>query len=70
MTNFKKMPKIISTEEEFLNLAKKALSCRVKRTGDVVKLKLRTKNILYVYKTNPDKADILTKRLNIDLIEI
>jgi hypothetical protein len=64
------MPVEIKSEDEFLEISKRATSCRVKRTGDVVKLKLRTKNTLYVYKTNPDKADILTKRLNIDIIEI
>ncbi len=64
------MPIEITKEDEFLDLAKRAQSCRVKRTGDVVKLKLRTKNTLYVFKTNPEKADILTKRLNIDIIEI
>ena len=64
------MPKEILNEEKFLEISKTAQSCRVKRTGDVVKLKLRTKNTLYVFKTNPDKADILTKRLNIDIIEI
>ena len=64
------MPVEIKEENEFLELSKRAISCRVKRTGDVVKLKLRTKKTLYIYKTNPDKADILTKRLNIDIIEI
>lgn len=64
------MPVEIKTEDEFLDISKRAQSCRVKRTGDVVKLKLRTNSTLYVYKTNPDKADILTKRLNIDIIEI
>jgi hypothetical protein len=64
------MPIEIKSEDEFLDLSKRAISCRVKRTGDIVKLKLRTKKTLYVYKTNPDKADILTKRLTIDIIEI
>ena len=64
------MPIEITEENEFLDISKKALSCRVKRTGDVVKLKLRTKNTLYVFKTSPEKADILTKRLSIDIIEI
>ena len=64
------MPVEIKSEDEFLDLSKRAQSCRVKRTGDVVKLKLRTKNTLFVYKTTPEKADILTKRLSIDIIEI
>lgn len=64
------MPREIIKEEEFLEISKKAQSCRVKRTGDVVKLKLRTRNTLYVYKTSPEKADMLTKRLSIDIIEI
>ena len=64
------MPVEIKSEDEFLDLSKRAQSCRVKRTGDVVKLKLRTKKTLFVYKTTPEKADILTKRLSIDIIEI
>jgi len=63
------MPELKS-EDEFLDISKKAQSCRVKRSGDVVKLKLRTKKSLYVFKTTPEKADILTKRLNIEIIEI
>ena len=64
------MPIEITKEDEFLDLSKRAISCRVKRTKDIVKLKLRTKKTLYVYKTTPEKADILTKRLSIDIIEI
>ena len=64
------MPIELKSEEEFLDLSKRAQSCRVKRSGDVVKLKLRTKKSLYVFKTTPEKANILTKRLDIDIIEL
>ncbi|MBN2155798.1 MAG: hypothetical protein JW776_07125 [Candidatus Lokiarchaeota archaeon] len=64
------MPTEITKEEEFLDISKRAQSCRVKRSGDVVKLKLRTPTTLYIFKTTPEKADMLTKRLNIDIIEL
>lgn len=64
------MPIEIFDEAKFLELAKKAESCRVKRIGDEVKLKLRTKNYLYIYKTTPAKADVLTKEINIEIIEL
>ncbi len=64
------MPIELKSEEEFLDFSKRAQSCRVKRSGDVVKLKLRTKKSLYIFKTTPEKANILTKRLDIDIIEL
>lgn len=64
------MPIEIFEDNEFLEISKKADSCRVKRSGDVVLLKLRTKRYLYVLKTTPIKADALTKQINIEIIEL
>jgi hypothetical protein len=64
------MPIEIFEESEFLEKAKNADSCRVKRSGEVVLLKLRSKKYLYVYKTTPSKADILTTKINIEIIEL
>lgn len=64
------MPIEIFEDKEFLEISKKADSCRVKRSGDVVLLKLRTKRYLYVLKTTPIKADALTKQINIEIIEL
>lgn len=64
------MPVEIFEDSEFLELAKKAEKCRVIRSGDEVKLKLRTKKTLYILKTTPQKADVLTKKLSIDVEEL
>ena len=65
------MPKEITEESEFVEIAKtRASSCRIKRVGDVVKLKLRTPGHLYTFKTTADKAESLLKSLEIEQIEI
>ena len=64
------MPKEIFDEEKFLELAERAIHCRVKRVKDVVKLKLRTKKHLYTYKTDPITADRLVRGLSCDIIEL
>ena len=64
------MPIEIFEESEFLEIAKKADSCRVKRSGDVVLLKLRSKKYLYILKTTPSKAEILTSKINVEIIEL
>ena len=64
------MPKEIFDDEKFLELAEFAIHCRVKRVKDVVKLKLRTKKVLYTYKTDPTTADRLVRGLSCDIIEL
>jgi len=64
------MPKEIFSEEEFLNIAKSATECRIKKTGDIVKLKLRTPKHLYTYKTDTTKAESLISQIEIEKIEL
>jgi large subunit ribosomal protein L38e len=64
------MPKEIFDEEKFLELAEFAIHCRVKRVKDEVKLKLRTKKVLYTYKTDPTTADRIVRELSCDIIEL
>ena len=64
------LPREIFNPQEFLKLAENAYHCRVKRTKDTVKLKLRTKKILYTYKTDPSAAEQLIKQINCDIIEL
>ncbi len=64
------MPKEIFDEEKFLELAEFAIHCRVKRVKDEVKLKLRTKKVLYTYKTDPTTADRIVRELTCDIIEL
>lgn len=64
------MPRELFDKKKFLELAEHAYHCRVKRTGDVVKLKLRTKKILYTYKTDPGSAEQLLRQISCDVIEL
>jgi len=64
------LPREITSEEEFLRIAKTAEECRVKKSGDVVKLKLRTKGELVTFKTNPNKADELQGKLGCSIVDL
>ncbi len=64
------MPRELVDEEKFIELAEFAYHCRVKRSRDVVKLKLRTKKILYTLKTDPASAEAILRQVNCDIIEL
>ncbi|MFX1450255.1 MAG: hypothetical protein ACFFCM_05410 [Promethearchaeota archaeon] len=64
------MPKTIQDVKEFLEISKRATECRIKRIKDAVKLKLRTKNALYVLKIEPSEAAAVIKKINCEIIEI
>lgn len=64
------MPREIFEEDKFLEIAENAIHCRVKRLRDVVKLKLRTKKILYTYKVDPMTAERLIRNISCDIIEL
>ncbi|RLF16473.1 MAG: hypothetical protein DRJ66_03065 [Thermoprotei archaeon] len=57
------MPKEIFDKEEFIKLSEKAIECRVKRTKDYVKLKLRLKRYLYTLKVKPEEADEILRQI-------
>jgi large subunit ribosomal protein L38e len=64
------VPREIFEEDKFLELSEYAIHCRVKRLKDIVKLKLRTKKILYTYKTDPATAERLLRTIACDVIEL
>ncbi|MCH8022187.1 MAG: hypothetical protein IH932_00360 [Thaumarchaeota archaeon] len=64
------MPKEVLDIEEFRKVIPYATECRVVRSGETVKVKLRLKRLLYVYKTNSEEADKLLKEIKTDIIEI
>ncbi|MFQ6095221.1 MAG: 50S ribosomal protein L38e [Candidatus Bathyarchaeia archaeon] len=64
------MPTEVFDVDEFVELSEKASYCAVKRSGKVVKLKLRTPRMLYTLKVNPLKAEEVIKRLNCEIREI
>ena len=50
------MPKEILKIEDLGPIIERAIECRTKRVGDVVKLKFRTKTTLYTIKVTPEEA--------------
>jgi len=64
------VPKEIFDPDEFLALSEKAQECRVKRLGDVTKLKLKTSRYLYTIKLDPDEAEGLLGRMKCQKIEV
>jgi tRNA/tmRNA/rRNA uracil-C5-methylase (TrmA/RlmC/RlmD family) len=55
--------------EQFVELSKEAAECRVKRIGEVVKLKLRTGRYLYTLKLKPETAEEIVKKLSCPVVE-
>ncbi len=57
------MPKEIFNPEKFLRIAERASECRIKRLGDVMKLKLRTRRYLYTLKVSVEEGEELLKKI-------
>ncbi|MDG7000547.1 MAG: hypothetical protein JRN15_15745 [Nitrososphaerota archaeon] len=65
------MPRELHSADQFQKLTPKALELRVVRTGESVKLKLRTPEYLFTYKTSDDEAgDLLKNVKDLEVIEI
>ncbi|MHB8566103.1 MAG: hypothetical protein ACYC7D_10740 [Nitrososphaerales archaeon] len=65
------MPKEIKSSDQFQKLLPKAHEVRVVRTSDYVKLKIRTPDVLYTYKTSSSEAEDLLKDLkDIEIVEL
>ena len=63
------MPREITDTDEFVKMSEKATECRVKRSEDTVKLKLRTPRQLYTLKVDPTKAAELLKQVKCEIVE-
>jgi hypothetical protein len=63
------VPKELKSKEEFEKLLKSATEVRVSRDGEEAKIKLRTKEALYTFKTTGAEADSLVKGLKTPLVE-
>jgi hypothetical protein len=55
------MPKELKSSEQFQKLMSRAVELRVVRDKEFVKLKLRTPEFLYTFKTNEEEADDIIK---------
>jgi hypothetical protein len=64
------LPKELKSSEQFQKLMPSAVELRVVRDKESVKLKLRTPNVLYTFKTNEEEAENLIKNAKeIEVIE-
>ncbi len=63
------MPKEIKRKEEFSTLLQSATLVRVVKKGYQAKVKARTKDLLYTFKTTSDEADAMTKGLKVTVEE-
>ncbi len=59
------MPIFVSDEKEFLDIAKRATECRIKKKEKegIAKVKARTKRYLYTYTISIDKLNEFLDRL-------
>ncbi len=63
------MPKEIKDKETFDKLIEAATEVRVSRRGDAAKVKLRTKGVLYTFRTTSEEADSLVKGVKAPVVE-
>ena len=64
------MPRELKSKEEFEKLLDAATELRVVKAGDSAKVKLRTRDTLYTFKTTPEEADSLVKGAKVPVEEI
>lgn len=64
------MPIELFDVDSFLSLSEKAKECRVARSGDLVKLKLRTKRRLYTLKIPASEASQVLSKVKCSVVEI
>jgi hypothetical protein len=63
------MPAELKSKEDISKLFDDAIEIRVVRRGDAAKVKVRTKEALYTFKTTTDEADAMTKGLKAEVFE-
>ena len=63
------MPKELKSKDEFQKLLGLATEVRVHREGEEAKLKLRTREALYTFKTTSEEADTLVKGIKTPVVE-
>jgi hypothetical protein len=64
------VPKEIANKEDFTRLLTQATEVRIVRAGDSAKVKLRTRDALYTFKTTSKDADSLTKGTKLPIQEL
>lgn len=64
------LPEEVVDPEEFVRLSEHAEACRIRRSKDGVKLKLRTPRKLYTLKISSAEAEEVIKRLKCEIVEV
>jgi ribosomal L38e-like protein len=63
------MPKEIKDKAQFEKLLESATEVRVSRSGDDAKLKVRSRDALYTFKTTGAEADAIVKGTKATVVE-
>jgi Ribosomal L38e protein family. len=65
------MPHEIKSKEELLKIIPKAIECRVKHNKEEIKIKIRTKNMLYTYKAkDQNEVNEILNNVKVNVINI
>ncbi len=64
------MPREVKSRDEFEKLLERATEIRVLKSEGSAKVKLRTSESLYTFKTTPEEADELVKGTKLPVVEI
>ena len=63
------MPEEIKDLSKLDDIIARATECRVKRIGDQVKMKFKTKNKLYTIKVSLNEAGTIRARINVPIVD-
>ncbi|NHJ49848.1 MAG: hypothetical protein FK733_18795 [Asgard group archaeon] len=63
------MPEEITDLTKLDDIIAQATECRVKRIGDIVKMKFRTKHKLYTIKVSVNEAEAIRARISVPIID-
>lgn len=64
------LPIEVLDKEEFIALSSRARECRIVKAHGVVKLKLRTRRMLYTIKVGENEAEELKAKLKCPIVDI
>jgi len=64
------VPRELRSKDEFTKFLELATEVRVSRHGDAAKVKLRTKNALYTFRTTTEEADAMVKGMKVPVVEL
>ena len=63
------MPEEVKDLNKLDDIIARATECRVKRIGDIVKMKFRTKTKLYTIKVSVNEAEAIRARISVPIVD-